>query len=72
MSTANDNAFPIPGLQDDASFNGLTKREYIATKLAAGMLSDESRDGGSFSAEGLARRAYSFANALLAELEKKQ
>lgn len=32
MNTGNDNAFPIPGLQDDESFNGLTVRQYFAAK----------------------------------------
>ena len=58
-------AFPI-----DNKY-GLTKREYIATQLAAGMLADESADPGStYPPNGLAHRAVEFADALLAELAK--
>lgn len=28
-------AFPVPGLQDDASFNGMTLRDYFAAKAMA-------------------------------------
>lgn len=34
-----DNAFPIPGLQGDPDFNGLTKREYFAAMAMQGLLS---------------------------------
>ena len=40
MNTGNNNAFPIPGLQDDESFNGLTVRDYFAAKALQGMLAD--------------------------------
>ena len=50
---------------------GLTKREYVAIQLAAGMLADESADPGStYPPNGLAHRAVEFADALLAELAK--
>ena len=62
-SNANAPAFPI-----DNKY-GLTKREYIATQLAAGMLADESADPGStYPPNGLAHRAVEFADALLAAL----
>lgn len=35
-------AFPVPGLMDDESFNGMTLRDYFAAKAMAGMLSDRS------------------------------
>ena len=58
-------AFPI-----DNKY-GLTKREYVAIQLAAGMLADESADPGStYPPNGLAHRAVEFADALLAELAK--
>ncbi len=58
-------AFPI-----DNKY-GLTKREYVAIQLAAGMLADESADPGStYPPNGLAYRAVEFADALLAELAK--
>ena len=50
---------------------GLTKREYVAIQLAAGMLADESADPGStYPPNSLAYRAVEFADALLAELAK--
>ena len=56
-------AFPI-----DNKY-GLTKREYVAIQLAAGMLADESADPGStYPPNGLAHRAVEFADALLAAL----
>jgi hypothetical protein len=38
MSTINDGgpAFPIPGLQHDADFNGITLRDYFAAKAMQG------------------------------------
>ncbi len=61
-------AFPIPG---PLFATGLTKREYVAIQLAAGMLADESADPGStYPPNGLAHRAVEFADALLAELAK--
>ena len=78
MSNPNDNdpAFPIPHFarpdgRVDYGFSGLTKREYVAIQLAAGMLADESADSGStYPPNGLAHRAVEFADALLAELAK--
>ena len=66
MTIPNDPAFPI-----GISASGLTKREYVAIQLAAGMLADESADPGStYPPNGLAHRAVEFADALLAELAK--
>ena len=78
MSDENDNApaYPIPHFaRPDADIEwgapGLTKREYVAIQLAAGMLADESADPGStYPPNGLAHRAVEFADALLAELAK--
>ncbi|NML24298.1 hypothetical protein [Zoogloea dura] len=33
-------AFPIPGLQNDADFNGMTLRDYLAAKAMQGYLSN--------------------------------
>ena len=61
-------AFPTLG---PLAASGLTKREYVAIQLAAGMLADESADPGStYPPNGLAHRAVEFADALLAELAK--
>ena len=51
---------------------GMTLREYAAIKIAAGMLADEGSEGGAYKAHTLASRAVSFADALLAELQKDE
>ena len=67
-------AYPIPHFaRPDGDIEwgarGLTKREYVAIQLAAGMLADESADPGStYPPNGLAHRAVEFADALLAAL----
>ena len=40
MSACDDGgpAFPIPGLQDDADFNGMSLRDYFAAQAMAGFL----------------------------------
>lgn len=61
-------AFPVPGLQNDESFNGMTLRDYFAAKamhalvegfISAGEAVIESDD------ENLARRSYEIARAML-------
>ena len=39
MTTGNSNAFPIPGLQNNPSYNGLTVRDYFAAKAMAALIS---------------------------------
>jgi hypothetical protein len=34
-------AFPVPGLQHDANFNGMTLRDYFAAKALQGLLSNK-------------------------------
>jgi hypothetical protein len=78
MSNPNDHvpAYPFPHFARpdgdiEWGFPRLTKREYVAIQLAAGMLADESADPGStYPPNGLAHRAVEFADALLAELAK--
>jgi len=68
-------AFPIPGLQDDAEFNGMTLRDYFAAKVLQGYLSGDCswRDNDYVPENGLsimgnnARMAYQIADAMLAE-----
>ena len=70
MSNATPDLPAFPTLGQLAAI-GLTKREYVAIQLAAGMLADESADPGStYPPNGLAHRAVEFADALLAELAK--
>ena len=65
-------AFPVPGLQNDEQFNGITLRQYAAIKLRVPdsgtdwldeMIRKSLRDA-------LAARAYELADAVLAEREK--
>lgn len=58
-------AFPVPNLQHDADFNGMTLRDYFAAKAMQELLSQE--DYTSF--EHVARAAYMQADAMLAARE---
>ncbi len=70
MSRANFVAFPVPGLQDDETFNGLTIREYFAAMAMQGLLAQEA-EGWSYSDPAkLAKAAVARADALIAELSK--
>ena len=60
--------FARPNSEIEWGSPGLTKREYIATQLAAGMLAAELDDP--YLPEVLAQRAVAFADALLVELGK--
>ena len=64
-----DNAFPIPGLQDDPDFNGLTKREYFAAMAMQGQVAN-SKYPDSCTAKAYATWSVELADALLAELAK--
>lgn len=75
MSAVNDGgpAFPVPGLQDDEDFNGMSLRDYFAGKTLEGMLSDSAgineETGRKFSipddAELIAACCYAMADAML-------
>jgi hypothetical protein len=65
MIEGSKSAFPIPILEE----GGLTKREYAAIEILAGIWSDSQSAG---SDEQLAAQAVKSADALLAELEKDQ
>lgn len=60
MSHGEDRTFPQPG------FGGLSKREYMATQLMAGLAADVNHDFDS--PEQIARYAVALADALLQEL----
>lgn len=70
MTNSDLPAMPVPGLQDDSDFNGLTKREYFAGLAMQGLLTNPAQletDVANQSA-----LAVEHADALLTELEKAQ
>lgn len=56
-------AFPIPGLQHDADFNGMTLRDYFAAKAMQSYLTH--LQGAEMLEIQLAEYAYSIADAML-------
>lgn len=83
MRSANGGpAFPVPGLQHDEDFNGMTLRDYFAAKIAAAqsvatsadtsyMMPDYAYpDGEQTVAQKIAANAYAIADAMLAERAK--
>lgn len=67
MDKDGGNAFPIPGLQDDPDFNGLSVRDYFAAKAMAGLLTARHPDHfGQDGAEVLAADAFAIADEMLA------
>lgn len=64
------NAFPIPGLQNDESFNGMSLRDYFAGQALQGFLSGLLADGqakfGDSSRSEVAAQSYQMADAMLA------
>jgi hypothetical protein len=70
MTNPRDTAFPSLETEQTVQL-GLTKREYFAARAMQGMLSDEggpSRE--SYEAEGCAKRAVLFADALIHALSE--
>ena len=57
-------AYPVPGLQHDESFNGLSLRDYFASEALNGLICHlvGVKDG---SPDDYARRAYQYADAML-------
>jgi hypothetical protein len=72
VSRATEPAFPVPGLQTDPDFNGLSVREHFAAMAMQGLLASETLDYHASSNESLARHAVAKADALIAELAKAQ
>ena len=68
-------AFPLSGPLTTSDNLGMTLRDYFAAKALAGMelTAEDNMGSGSFwySASRLAKRAYSIADAMLAERERK-
>jgi hypothetical protein len=67
----NEPAFPIPGLQEDEDFNGLTKREWFAGMAMMGELSAQSETFGIYTDVDeyscLVSKCYRIADAMLEE-----
>lgn len=61
------NAFPIPGDQQDETFNGMTLRDYFAAKALQGLLAADAIC--EFKPEGAAESAYKFADSMIAARE---
>ncbi|MFG0460917.1 hypothetical protein ACF8GG_16440 [Pseudomonas sp. yb_1] len=60
-------AFPVPGLQEDESFNGMTLRDYFAAKAMHGTLAAmDSGERNYTPPETIAKNAYALADAMLA------
>jgi uncharacterized protein YodC (DUF2158 family) len=66
MSTIKDGgpAFPVPGLQHDEDFNGMSLRDYFAAKAMQGFAADPNA-AWTAGANGMARCAYDWADAML-------
>ena len=64
---ANQPAFPCP---DRAEHYGLSKREYAAIQIAAGMAAYGDENAGNYSPTGIALQAVAVADMLLTELDK--
>ena len=62
-------AFPIPGLQHDEEFNGMSLRDYFAAKAMQALISSPNTDH-SVEFSAVADVAYRVADAMLAEREK--
>lgn len=65
MATKNTGgpAFPVPGLQADEDFNGMSLRDYFAAKAMAAMLAEPNLQA---TRDEFAKYAYEMADAMLA------
>ena len=75
MGKINDGgpAFPVPGLMDDESFNGMSVRDYFAAKSMQAIIAGNGlgfmgrHPSGWDTNAGLTKSAYEIADAMLAE-----
>ena len=58
-------AFPVPGLQNDADFNGMTLRDYFAANALQTMSLSNNWSDNPLYWESVARSAYVCADAML-------
>jgi hypothetical protein len=71
MSTSNGGpAFPVPGLQQDEDFNGMTLRDYFAAQALTTVAAYDSHDVDTWTPRDFAHHAYALADAMLAERAK--
>lgn len=64
-------AYPVPGLQDDESFNGMSLRDYFAGQALAGLMANLPKTMYGLDWErNVAQGAYLLADAMLAERAK--
>jgi hypothetical protein len=71
MRSANGGpAFPVPGLQHDEDFNGMTLRDYFAAQALTTVAAYDSRDVDTWTPHDFAHHAYALADAMLAERAK--
>lgn len=74
MSNSNNKnggpAFPIPNLQYDEYFNGVSLRDYFAAKAMQGLLASEA--DAEWNKPALAKFTYNIADAMLAERENNE
>lgn len=71
-------AFPVPGLQNDEAFNGMSLRDYFAAKAMQSLILDKSyyqaeggyKGWGEIASNELAEEAYEVADAMLSAREK--
>ncbi|WP_459694323.1 hypothetical protein [Achromobacter xylosoxidans] len=59
-------AFPIPNLQDDSDFNGMTLRDYFAAKAMQGMFAAFKHWPRDYEHGEVGKHAYQAADAMLA------
>jgi hypothetical protein len=65
-------AFPVPGLQHDEAFNGMTLRDWLAGQAMQALVTSRHGDDarGEYMESTVARNAYAMADAMLAERAK--
>ena len=58
-------AFPVPNLESDPEFNGMTLRDYFAAKAMQNYICDD------YTPDAIAKAAYEMADAMLKARETK-
>lgn len=63
MDKDGGNAFPIPGLQEDPDFNGMSLRDYFASKAMQGICAHQDTWG--LMDDEIVKKAYALADNML-------
>jgi hypothetical protein len=63
MDKDGGNAFPIPGLQEDPDFNGMSLRDYFAAKAMQGICAHQDTWG--LMDDEIVKKAYALADNML-------